>query len=311
MLGPILGLALLGNAHERPCPDLTVCKGYHGLLTNWEFLGVLLTIWLTPALFLAVGVLTLQLLLNRHPMPSSASASRQWALGGLGLASVGVALFCWTALIKPWIYQNAPKHVFGPDPGEGNALSQFLGAGGFVASAAVLAAVSIHLFQLCRHGAAQAHGGLDYDPLIKADASLLGTDVAAAPSNVPSYLGLAAVLGVSFVATWCFSPVWVSPNDQYWPSDAPESLFVGQAWARFGPPEAPTFIFKLYSDVVIYYAFLGGLAAAAALTHSWGAFRRCMHRRVNVSLGGPGRGQWIANWPLLASWGDLFPHGAR
>jgi hypothetical protein len=71
------------------------------------------------------------------------------------------------------------------------------------------------------------------------------------------------------------SSLWPFNLQQYFPFVSPQSLLPA-AWARLGA----SFTLKVYTDVVVWFAFLTALALLAIAAHFSSAVRRALHYRL-------------------------------
>jgi hypothetical protein len=133
-------------------------------------------------------------------------------------------------------------------------------------------------------------------------------------SQPGSWRGLAWLLVLGAAVTFAssiFTPVWNFSSTSYFPSQSLDSL--GNSWSLLdpalkfvlGPPPAdplnwqqPIVYVKLYSDVVVYFTFVLGIATLGCVGTHVPAVRRALHRRYNCAL------------PAALAAVDPFPQGA-
>jgi hypothetical protein len=305
------GLGMLGNQYMLVDP----LTGLNNFLTYGSTFGaclVLLAACLGPYL---LGWL---LIVSAQRVHKGLSVGAALALCLFVLAcTLALCVHTWVSLIVPGetfhrgqcFYSSGVGCGGTADPNATNnqpdTLKQFLG--GFVFSAFVPLALcaacicaSLGLLLVRGEGA----GGAGGKPAAMTQEAL------AEGGNWRSLPWLACLACAVAFASTIFTPVWnfSSTSSFQTPADAGGtswSLLPPSTVLVFGPPAAdpqnwsqPLIYVKLYSDVVIYFTVLLGVAAVGMLGTYSPSLRRILHRRLSVGL------------PRALAAFDPFPHGA-
>jgi hypothetical protein len=120
------------------------------------------------------------------------------------------------------------------------------------------------------------------------------------------FLGLFGLFGVSLVLSCIFGPIWVYPNNYYFPHNDESNLWFNSAWAKI----TEKFILKIYTDTAVYYMFFFMIAILAAVAHVNDDVRKFLHRRVDVSAECCKSESHPAASHAVSSWFGLYPYGA-
>ena len=276
------GFQLLGNGFEIPS---VTHQGYHGLLDQPQFIGVLIIQNVMPLAFLAWGAMVYSL-----ASPSlMSSTTRTGMYLGMMVVAVGLNLLSWITLIKPMAIFEAG---FGLGVQQADELDGVWGGLIFVATAAMAVVFgflalreTIERYQGENAGSLQEQ--IDFLQRSRFLRFLLPgavEDPLHPLNNLMPLLSLFVVVGMCFLAACSFSSHWNITSAYYFPSQntfniLPDSISNVNS----------NFKFKLYTDVAVYYLTIVCLAVLAAVAHFTPFIRRTLHYRFPLIV-------WPKSW---------------
>ena len=237
-------------------------------------------------------------------------------------AAVGLCAFAWAVLIVPG---ETFHRGTGPDAtnNQPDTLRQLLGGLIFAAFAPVALCAACVCVSLARSALSPRGGSAGYAPVPGAPSEPPFPPTALSPHGLAmagNWRSLAWLLLLGACITFAssiFTPVWNFSSTSYFPSQSLDSL--GNSWSLLdpglkfvlGPPPADTVNWqqaivyvKLYSDVVVYFTFVLGVAALGCVGTYVPALRRALHRRYNCAL--PAALAAVDPFPQGASLGELL-----
>eukprot|EP00043_Microstomoeca_roanoka_P001253 m.31779 g.31779 ORF g.31779 m.31779 type:complete len:810 (-) comp10719_c0_seq1:453-2882(-) len=263
-LGGGVGIGLVGRAFSKLCTNTpcALARAYQGCFDAAPFIGVLLLTFVLPMGVLSLGSLVIEF----------ANKLGRWgklqvviALGTVTLASVVIVILTWIYLLKPTtVFKVRPDGIY-----ENDVLQALIG--GFI----MLTFTPLSI--VCMVVIAQVWR-FRYSSLVRIPQDSPSSITPSGwKNNRGYYFGLILFMMVLAVCCSSFSSVWNFSATSYFPWQSP--------YAAVQVKVTDKFYFKLYSDTIVYYGFIGFIATIGCLVHFNRGLRQLMH--VRFVVGGP------------------------
>ena len=281
----------IGRASQiGPCPsDAAIFEYYAGCLTFHQSVCQLFSMIALPVGVYAAGVA----LQSSNGLASSPNARRMLHTSAASFVACAAGAQAVAAL---W-HLATPQYTWNDVYFDGlRTLNGGMATAAYtlVAGAATwVAASSSRLCLCCSRGTTRVHSGMAaFEP-------------SSWRSNVPWAIALVAVLALVAASTTVFTPIWNNEFQYYAVTDSPFSWVhtkipgVNRPYSvvdGYVTEPAPTY-FKLFTDVVVYFAYLVMVVVAGLASHLWPPCRRRMHARLRLCTSRP------------CKWFNVFPHG--
>lgn len=267
----ILGLQLAGRPFAVPCTFSLSC-GSTACMAPSQGFGFFLALVFIPCSLFPMGKLP-QLLVSAH-VRNGGPLSHGSVLLGIFLellACVLLAVFSLVYLVRPWEMMPHGKHDQDGGVGRGSNKLGSLPVVMGLFSIMLLVGMACVLGVTYKRVNARMAFAKQYYP----HPPTLPLEPVVPHHFVKHIMALWALLFASLVLSAIFAANWHYPYPYvYFPQISPDALWNWKITDKF--------VFKLFSDTLVYFVTVALLATAGALAHVHAGARRIMHTRLRV-----------------------------